>query len=253
MSGPNFGPDAGSSMGRSSDPQGGDPELLIAFETSTRAPSVAVARRGGEIHTASLEGQRAHARDLLPTLARLLESIDAKVGDVTAIGVGLGPGSFTGLRVGLATVLGLERALGVPTVGVASMAAAVFDHLAPGAVGGQLLDARGGRVYLGAFRRQGDGLATVQEVCAPKPAELRTLLAAEPWCATDPRPTLFIDDDARRAAGDALGDGESGPRVATGIAPRAEAVLRLARDELVRGTAAPAGSLRPLYLARFGE
>jgi len=167
--------------------------------------------------------------------------------------VGLGPGSFTGLRVGVATALGLERALGVPTVGLPSMAAAVFDHLEDGQVAGQLLDARGGRLYLGAFRRRGEELETVLEVRAPKPAELPALLADECWAGPAEPATLFVDDDARRVAADALAAPTVRATLADGIRPEAAAVLRLARAQLARGNAAQPGSLRPLYLARFGE
>lgn len=226
--------------------------LLVAFETSTRRPTVAVARAGDPPLVATLDGERAHARDLLPALERLLARIGATVAAVEGLAVGVGPGSFTGLRVGVATALGLERALGLPTVAVPSMAAAVLGALADGEIGGQLLDARGGRLYLGAFRREGERAVATIDACAPRPAELPALLAADGWRGAR-RALLFVDDAARPHAARALAARDVLPSLRDGVEPDAAGVLRLARARLAEGDADPPGSVRPLYLARFGE
>ena len=96
----------------------------IALETSVRAASVAV-DWGQGAQTRFLEAERAHASDLLPVLSALLEG-QAQAKDVGLIAVGTGPGSYTGLRVGIATAMGLAEASGAQLVGVPSVKALAF-------------------------------------------------------------------------------------------------------------------------------
>lgn len=224
---------------------------LLAFETSTRRPSVALALGGDAPRVRFLDGGRSHARDLLPTVDALLTESGLEIGDVRALAAGIGPGSFTGLRVGVATLLGLERALGVPSVAVSSMAAAVLDHLQPGEVGGQLLDARGGRLYVGAFERGVEGVEEVLRVTAPRPSELAPRLADGAW-RRGSRARLFVDPATRRLVGATLDTTDLVPTVEEPVEPDAGAVARLARHRLAAGAVSPPGSVRPAYLARYG-
>jgi len=95
---------------------------LLAIDTSTNRALVALAR--GDVRRESHhEGGGRHGRDLLPAIAGLLESAGLTPQDLDAIAVGLGPGSYTGLRVGLTAAKTLAFALGKPLVGVESFAA----------------------------------------------------------------------------------------------------------------------------------
>ena len=103
--------------------------MILVLDTATRAPVVALAQPDG-----SLIGQRRwqshhrHGEELLQRLDELLTEAGAARGDLTAVVVGTGPGSFTGLRIGLATAKTIAYSLDIPIVGVSSteaLAAAV--------------------------------------------------------------------------------------------------------------------------------
>lgn len=100
---------------------------------------------------------REHAVRIVPEIAALLERAGAARSDVAAIGVGVGPGSYTGVRIGVATAQALGRAWDVPVSGSCSLLALLGDDLEPGQRGVALLDARRDNVYaLLAQRLPGD-------------------------------------------------------------------------------------------------
>lgn len=93
----------------------------LLLETSSRTPLVALADEHAVVVEERLEAQRRNARDLVPTIARLLAHVGRKPRDLAGILVGLGPGSYTSLRVGLMTAKTLAYAVGCPLVGVPTM------------------------------------------------------------------------------------------------------------------------------------
>lgn len=97
--------------------------------------------------------ERAHAARIVPELAALLADAARSRGDVRAVTVGIGPGSYTGLRVGLAAARALATAWDVPLGGACSLAQVAWGALAPGETGVAVLDARRGNVYAATFRR----------------------------------------------------------------------------------------------------
>jgi tRNA threonylcarbamoyladenosine biosynthesis protein TsaB len=131
---------------------------LIGFDTSMVVTVACVIPPSGEpVRTPPpaperLLGTPSHSADLLPTLAELLEQGGTGWDDVTAIAVGVGPGTFTGLRIGIATARGLAQGLGVPLHPVSSLEALAASIAAgAGAVPGTpilpLIDAKRGQVF----------------------------------------------------------------------------------------------------------
>ncbi len=100
--------------------------------------------------------ERDHAKRLLGELERLLEKAGVNKRQLTGVGVGLGPGSYTGLRVGVAAAQGLARGLGVPLGGGSTLAAVAAGKLQADETGVFALDARRGNVYGGVFSKQGE-------------------------------------------------------------------------------------------------
>ena len=211
-------------------------ELALALETSTRTPSLAVDFRGQRT-VRFLDSARAHAADLLPALERLLRELGASPAQLTLVAVGTGPGSYTGLRVGAATALGLARASGARLCGVPSFEAAAFEHLAIGAEGLVLQDARAGELYCARYRRTATG---VDVVLAPKVTTAREL-------AADGRPTVTVLADEAALVAAQL-DPATLPRLVRPATPSAAAVLELAR---ARARRSELGSVEPLYLRPF--
>ena len=133
--------------------------LLLAFDTATPSISVAVHDGSSVVGTSTGEGAMAHGELLAPAIAEALGAAGATAADLTDVAVGVGPGPFTGLRVGVVTALTLGRTLGVTTHGVCSL-----DILAAESaelVEGEFVvatNARRKEVYWGRFDAEGTRL-----------------------------------------------------------------------------------------------
>ncbi len=92
--------------------------LILGIDTSSRRGSVALLDGSRVLGGLAVDGDQDHSRALLPAIERLLGAAGRLVGDLDALAVAVGPGSFTGLRVGLATAQGLALAMGRPCLGV---------------------------------------------------------------------------------------------------------------------------------------
>src|SRR5690242_14972126 len=78
--------------------------LILAIETATRAGSISLSRGEKILSSRSGDPASSHSTDLLDNICELLQAVDAKLADVTVFAAAAGPGSFTGLRIGLATI-----------------------------------------------------------------------------------------------------------------------------------------------------
>ena len=217
-----------------------DARLVVALETSTRPASIAARGPRGERAAETLEEDRRHASDLLGSLGALVEQVGATPELLDLVVAGVGPGSYTGLRVGAATALGLMRGAGAEVLGLPSFDAVALDGLADGERGAVLRNAFGGHLYVAAYeRRGGDVVATSAPACV-SPEEAATIL-------TDV-PVLMPDEAALRAIGEAAVDGRE---VRSDARARATDLLDLALLRLASGAELGPATLRPLYLRPF--
>jgi tRNA threonylcarbamoyladenosine biosynthesis protein TsaB len=221
---------------------------MVAIETATETVAVAVRTPGGVQAELALTGRRRHVETLTPALEHLLTQVDLVPADLGIVAVDVGPGLFTGLRVGVAVAKGLAQSLGLGVVGVTSL-----DILTAGAAGTGLR----GLVLACVDARRGEVFATVHEVGAAGVDPLARLA-----------PGLFAPDDLVASLGQfagaplhAVGDGaqryapvlQEVPGLATvmpGLSfPPPAALLDVARARLDAG-AAPvgAGAVVPLYM-----
>lgn len=136
--------------------------LLLGIDTATEylalslvaAPSGAPGSEpGAEVLGTVRKLGRDHAAQLMGELEALMSEAGVARSDVRGVGVGVGPGSYTGVRIGVATALGLARAWQVPVGGASSLLALLDTGLAPGQRGVAVLDARRGNVYALAAER----------------------------------------------------------------------------------------------------
>src|SRR5262249_3695794 len=132
-------------------------EMLLALETSAERGGVALFEGGALLGEADVPERERHAASLLVWLDTLLGRVGRRLDDVERIALAIGPGSFTGLRIGLATALGLAFGTRRTLVPVPTLAALAFQAETPGLCA-PLLDARRGEVYAGLYDGEGNAL-----------------------------------------------------------------------------------------------
>jgi len=202
--------------------------LVLAIDTSSAAVTAAVVAVDDVVRTVAQRvtvNARAHGELLAPSIVECLAELGAKPGELDAIVAGLGPGPFTGLRVGLVTAASMSDALGIPAFGVCSL-----DGIAGAVAAGSLLvatDARRREVY---WARYVDGVRVAGPDVA-RPGELST-----------------VDSVVMAGAGARLYADVLGLPLLDADYPDPAALVRVAADR-VRARA-PQEALTPLYLRR---
>jgi tRNA threonylcarbamoyladenosine biosynthesis protein TsaB len=125
---------------------------VLGFDTSTAATTVCVVRADGKAFEHEPPAERlfeppGHTRELMPAVDRLMREAGLGFPDLEALAVGIGPGGFTGLRIGIATAHGIAQGLGIPLHPVLSLAALAAGVEDEASVPLPLIDARRGEVY----------------------------------------------------------------------------------------------------------
>jgi tRNA threonylcarbamoyladenosine biosynthesis protein TsaB len=214
--------------------------MLLAIETAGETCGVALARAGEVVGSDALHGPRLHAASLAPMIERVMRAAGVRAGDLQAVAVSAGPGSFTGLRIGVSTAKGLCVAAGaalvaVPTLGALGRASA--GRLRPGERLLAALPSRRGEAYV-AEVDLGDPLA--------RPAAASyALVDLPPELA--PGPTLIVGP-AAEAVGAALAS--AGRRDARWVAtqPDASAVAALGWARFQSGLTEDLAAFEPDYV-----
>jgi len=216
---------------------------LLAIETSSAACSVALTH-GDETAESHVIEPRAHTRILIPMITELLGQAGLRLGDLDAIVLGNGPGSFIGMRIGASVAQGMAYGAGLKIVPVSSLAAVAAQCMVEESAGAVAVaqDARMDEIYLGFYKRDGAGLPVLAGMEAIAPADSlpwpdgeggRWTAAGEGW----QRYPALLD------AGSAFLEGVSTVRV-----PRARYLLGVGRVALERGHAIEPENLQPAYL-----
>jgi tRNA threonylcarbamoyl adenosine modification protein YeaZ len=204
---------------------------LLALDTSSAASTAAVHDGASVLAEATEIGAQAHGELLAPTIDRVLRAAGVGVGDLTHLVVGVGPGPFTGLRVGLVTARVMAEVLGVPAYGVCSLDVLAAEAVGTGTVDGPFAvatDARRKEVYLAAYGADGvrrSGPDVVRPADADEALVAGPVVGAGAWLY----PGTFADPRE--------------PRLVTGGWLATYAVRLLAAGEPLRDTA-------PMYLRR---
>lgn len=216
-------------------------ELLLTLDTSTPVGSVAVSRGERLLGEVLLDPGTTHSDRLLPALRQLLDDLGMSLEQVDAYGVVTGPGSFTGLRVGIATVKGLALATGRPALGVSSLATLAMALPFCTHQVCALLDARKQEVYAGVYRTTSGHPEVLREPAAISPERLLEQLDGEAvfvGSGVDAYRTLIVRQWGGRA--------HFAPWPMH--TPRAALAAPLALAALRSGEGASAAALLPTYL-----
>lgn len=213
---------------------------ILAFDTTMAACSAAVLREAGgtaELFAAYERRERGHAEALLPMIEQVMAEAGLRYDDLGRIAVTLGPGTFTGVRVGVAAARGLLLATRAKAVGVDSLsvvAAAALEGLPAGAdIIAVAADARRGQVYFALFDGEARPLGDPQALAAADAAGLLPVSGR----------VVLAGSAARAVADAAAARNRSIDAMLEGLQPDAAALARMAA-----GLKPQSGPLRPLYL-----
>src|SRR5712692_8839766 len=230
--------------------------MILGIDTSTTVASVAIVNEGalvaeevqpgGKQNPSSVTGHANHAETLLPMVDRILERASLSFSDISAIAVSIGPGSFTGLRIGLSTVKGLAYGWNLPVVGVPTLLAIAERVTQWDGLICPFLDARKKEVYAALFSKRGEMLERLTEDMVSPPErivqQIQSRGGREP-CLFIGEGTKVYGDEIKSQLGERcqLTQGESYPSTASAVARLGEARLRREQSD-------PLGPLSPYYL-----
>lgn len=162
------------------------PPLILAIENSGMTGSVALVSGDNCIAEQSLFSRLTHSQRLLISIQRLMEECRTGWNEIDAIAASLGPGSFTGLRIGLATVKGLAMATAIPLIGISSLDGLASQFGFASMPVFPVFDARKKEVYTACFRPDGNGSLVRHGNYL--------VISPEKLCAAIKEPAIFTGD-----------------------------------------------------------
>lgn len=210
---------------------------ILALETSTEYCSVALWRDGEVTERCELVGQK-HSEVLIEMVDALLRETGEKLKQLDGIAFGMGPGSFTGVRIACGATQGLALGANLPVVGVCTLQAVAEATGRAKVVAA--LDARMNELYFAAYELHDGVWLTAVEPCLCKPDEA-PVLEGDGWFGAGSGFAVQAEILGKRYAGQLLDtDG--------GVIPRAAAIARIASARFASGLGDDAAMALPLYL-----
>jgi tRNA threonylcarbamoyladenosine biosynthesis protein TsaB len=211
--------------------------LILAVHSTTPVLGVACVEDDRALGEAALAPGRRHLENLAPLIKDLTGRLNISLTDVDGFGVALGPGSFSGTRIGLATIKGIALALGKPVAGISCLDILAWQGLEEGETGTSVIDAKRGQLYAALYKKNEGRLVLLDGPMLVLADELSDLMMRG-------RSQALVTEDVGRV-------GLGGPAVTLRSAsPSARACALLAFDRLSRGAASGIHSLHPLYIRR---
>jgi tRNA threonylcarbamoyladenosine biosynthesis protein TsaB len=216
---------------------------ILGLETSTAVCSVGLHQSGADDVERSMRESHIHSEKLLVLLEDVLRTAHVSLAELDAIAVSIGPGSFTGLRIGLSTAKGLSFALDKPIVAIPTFEAVAecgrqrFPGFASIVV---MMDARNNEWYVGSYRVEGEGVILSGEVAVRTLEEIR-------YPAVSSQMLVLTDNGAKVQ-----------PHLPAGVTVvdallccRGDTVAQVARRRALRKEFADSAALEPVYLKDF--
>ncbi|MBW2466628.1 MAG: tRNA (adenosine(37)-N6)-threonylcarbamoyltransferase complex dimerization subunit type 1 TsaB [Deltaproteobacteria bacterium] len=217
--------------------------VILALETATMCGSVALVAGSGLVAEFSLQSMETHSRRLLAGVDRLLLEAAVEWTDIDAVAVSQGPGSFTGLRIGLATAKGLAMTAGAKLIGVGTLDGLAAQLFAVhGCLVCPVLDARKKEVYCGFYRCDTNGI--------PRLVGEYQVVTPEVLCEKIDEPVIMLGDGLL-VYGDffqeKLADFLKVPPLSTYF-PRAASIGMLAREKWQEAEFLDPAATEPIYI-----
>lgn len=148
-------------------------KVLLALETTDAQASVALYRKG-EVYERIINSDRRHEETVMPAVADFMQVEHAELNELEGLCVDVGPGSFTGVRIGVCHANAMAYALGIPVISVNALEALAYPHLHEGKPVCALIDARNGNGYGALYDEEG------KELIPPCPCVTEEFLQAVP-------------------------------------------------------------------------
>ena len=161
---------------------------ILAVDSSASVASAAIAEGDKLICEFTLNHKKNHSEKLMPMIDELFQSAQLMPGDIDLFAVANGPGSFTGLRIGVATVKGLAHALQKPTVGISTLLAMAYNLPFCEYMLSPIMDARRAQVYNGVYQWQ---KGTVKEIIQPRAVSIAECIGE---LRKNGEPVVFLGD-----------------------------------------------------------
>ncbi len=162
---------------------------ILAVDTSAKAASAAVTDNGKIISECFTNTGLTHSQTLMPMVKTVLDGAGVKVGDIDLFAVNNGPGSFTGVRIGVAAIKGMAQPTGKPCVEVSTLESLAYNLIGTGFTAVSAMDARCSQVYTAAFKCG----ETVERLSDDEAVAIKDM---EEKLLTFPKPIVFVGDGA---------------------------------------------------------
>lgn len=216
---------------------------ILALETSAKAVSAAVSEDGKILACGSQDTGLTHSRTLMPIVQHLLKNTGMDISEMDAIAVAAGPGSFTGIRIGVAAAKGLAFAADKPAVGVSTLAAMARNVAFADGLIVCAMDARRSQIYNALFQARDGQLTRL----VPDRAIALEALVEE--LRQDDQPKLVVGDGARLCADHLTAAGISCRLAPPHLVMQSAATVALEAELLAaQGQLVSAQALEPVYL-----
>jgi tRNA threonylcarbamoyladenosine biosynthesis protein TsaB len=217
---------------------------LLAVDTSTWTGGVAVLKQGTVVAEVQVTTRKTHATRLMSTIDSALTLADMDLKALDAFAVTIGPGSFTGLRIGVSAVKGLAFATGKPVTGVSTLEVLVSQFPGFSDVICPMLDARKGQIFTALYQWDAHGKRQrLTDECAVEP---------EAWLERISRPCLFVGDGSviyREVIEKTIGPlARFAPPYLQGLRP--SVVAHLGSEQIERGNTVDVALLAPHYIRK---
>jgi tRNA threonylcarbamoyladenosine biosynthesis protein TsaB len=217
---------------------------ILALDTSSKVASVALCEDGQPLAEFTLNHSMTHSTTLLPLIDQMLQALTIEISDIDAFAASKGPGSFTGLRIGLSTLKAFAYSLNKPLIMVDTLEAMAYNLYPHPSMVCSMLDARNSQVFVGLYRLDNERYQVFKEPFATHITDLLEMLK------TQDMDVVFIGDALKlhqTLISDALGKRASFP-CAFNAYQRASAVAHLAVHHYHEGNFEDAKNAYPFYL-----
>lgn len=223
---------------------------ILGIESAAMTASVALLKDDAIVCEYTTNFKKTHSQTLLPMIEEVMRMTDTAAKDVDVFAVSEGPGSFTGLRIGAATVKGLAYAVNKPVVGVPTLDALAYVCCGSQYVLCPMMDARRTEVYTGLYVFENEAFIRLEEPCCLPVRE--QVEAAEKIAAEKGKKVLYLGDGADVYKNVILECAKIGPVFAPAHvkSEKASAIAEYGRVLFEQGKAVDAFSFEPVYLKK---